>query len=241
MTRPRPDADEPPAPLVWDRPPPARPRAPLSREDVVAAAIPLADAEGLAAVTVRRLAAELDARPMSVYSYARITAKEELFDLMVDQVCAEMLVADPPADWRAALRVIAVRCWEVLLRHPWWVELTGQDVLPGPNGTRHREQVLAAVAGLPLDPATRRALFVAVQAYIVGQAVFALDDGSRPRRSSGEVREAVEQFEAALIGSGEFPNLASTGTGRPASREEFESYFRRGLDWLLHGIAAAVD
>jgi AcrR family transcriptional regulator len=236
MTEPQPGADE---SLVWDRPPPARRRAPLSREIIVSAGMSLADSEGLAAVTVRRLAAELDARPMSVYSYARITSKEELFDLMVDQVCAEMIVADPPADWREALRTIAVRCRQALLRHPWWVELVGQHVLLGPNGTRHREQTLAAVSGVRLDPPTKLAMIVAVETYVVGQATFAMDEEGSPR-SAGQRQEALGDYQAALIATGDFPNLAALGPARRTSAQDRERYFLLGLDWLLAGIAATV-
>jgi AcrR family transcriptional regulator len=243
MARSRPDPTE-SAPLVWDRPPAARRRPPLGREGIVAAAIPLADAEGLAALTIRRLAAELDARPMSIYSYARITSKEELFDLMVDEVCAEMLVPDLPEQWRAALRELAVRCRDVLSRHPWWVELMGHNVLLGPNGTRHREQTLAAVAGLGLDRETKLAIIVAVETYVVGQVAFAMDErGSAhiPDRSPAQWQEAVGRHQAALIATGEFPHLAGIGPVRPTSAEEQERYFLTGLDWLLAGIAGTVD
>jgi hypothetical protein len=187
---------------------------------------------------------ELDARPMSVYSYARITSKEELFDLMVDQVCAEMIVADLPADWQEALRAIAVRCREVLLRHPWWVELIGRNVLLGPNGTRHREQTLAAVSGVPLDLPTKLAIIVAVETYVVGQATLAMDEEGSPRipgRSAGQWQEALGHYQAALIATGDFPNLATMGSPRPTSHHDRERYFLLGLDWLLLGIAATVE
>lgn len=246
-TRPEPPSSppgtEPSSPLVWDRPPPTGRRTPLTRETIVSAAIPLADAEGLAALTIRRLATELDARPMSIYSYARITSKEELFDLMVDQVCAEMLVTDLPADWQQALRAIAIRCRQALLRHPWWVELIGHNVLLGPNGTRHREQTLAAVSGLPLDPATKLAVIVAVETYVVGQATFSMDEqGSSqiPGRSASEWQEALGHYQTALIATGEFPHLASVGPPQPSSRESRERVFLLGLDWLLGGIAGGA-
>ncbi|QFY10801.1 TetR/AcrR family transcriptional regulator [Nonomuraea phyllanthi] len=239
---PRPDTEEPPSPLVWDRPPPDRRRAPLTREIIVSAAIPIADSEGLAALTVRRLAAELDARPMSVYSYARITSKEELFDLMTDQVCAEMIVDDLPGDWREALRAIAVRVREVLLRHPWWVELIGHNVLIGPNGTRHREQTLAALSGLRLDPSTKLAVIVAVETYVVGQATFVMDEEGSPSVPGRTAeQEALAQYQASLIATGAFPHLAGIGPVQPIPVRDRERYFLLGLDWLLSGIAVTVE
>lgn len=250
MARTRPEPSSPPQgtepspSLVWDRPPPAERRAPLTREMIVSAAIPIADAEGLAALTIRRLATELDARPMSIYSYARITSKEELFDLMVDQVCAEMLVTDLPADWREALRVIAIRCRQVLLHHPWWVELIGHNVLLGPNGTRRREQTLAAVSGLPPDSPTKLAIIVAVETYVVGQATFSMDEQGSSHisgRSASEWQEALGHYQTALIATGEFPNLASIRPPQPSSPEGRERFFLLGLDWLLAGIAGTID
>lgn len=240
----RSDGEQTPSTLVWERPARAGRREPLNRDVIVSAAIPLADAEGLAGLTIRRLAAELGARPMSIYSYAQITSKEELFDLMVDQVCGQMLLPDLPSDWRPALRAIAVRCRDVLLAHPWWVELIGHNVLLGPNGTRHREQTLAALSGLQLDPSTKIAIIVAVETYVVGQASFAMDEqGSAriPGRSAEQWQETLGHYQLALIATGEFPNLASSGPPQPTSPHDRERYFNLGLDWLLDGVAATVD
>jgi AcrR family transcriptional regulator len=233
-----------PAPSpVWARPAATR-RAALTREAIVAAAIVLADAEGLAGVTVRRLAAELGARPMSIYSYARIESKEELFDLMVDQVCAEMLVADLPGHWRPALRAVAARSREVLLAHPWWVELIGRSVLLGPHGMRYWEQMLAAVGTLGADEETRQAVVVAVETFVVGQITFALDEqgsAAAGHRSREQWQQAVRTYHQDLIATGEFPQISSAGPPGPTSAGDRDRYFTRGLDWLLAGIAASLE
>jgi AcrR family transcriptional regulator len=233
-----PRRSEPPAPsLVWTRPAPTR-RAALTREEIVAAAIKLADAEGLAGVSVRRLADELDARPMSIYSYARIESKEELFDLMVDEVCAEMLLADLPDDWRPALRAVATQVRAVLLRHPWWVELIGRNVLLGPHGTRYREQTLAAVHTLSADPATRQAVVVTMETYVIGQITFALDEQGSPPDPR---RQAARRYHEELIATGEFPQLSMVGPPGPTTAADRDRYFTQGLDWLLAGIATSLD
>lgn len=236
-------ADDPEPGLVWTRPAPAR-RTALTREAIVAAAVRLADAEGLGAVTVRRLAVELDARPMSIYSYARIESKEELFDLMVDEVCAEMLIADLPADWRPALRAVATRTRTVLRAHPWWIELIGRNVLLGPNGTRYREQTLAAVRTLGADQETRQAVIVTIDAYVVGQITFALDEqGSAAvaEQSPGRSPDTLRRYHQELLATGEFPQLSSAGPPRPTSAAERDQIFARGLDWLLAGIGAGLE
>lgn len=228
--------------LVWTRAATVR-RAPLTREAIVVAAIPLADAEGLAAVTVRRLAAELDARPMSIYSYARIESKEELLDLMVDEVCGEMLVANLPDGWQQALRAVATRSRAVMLEHPWWIELIGRNVLLGPNGTRYQEQMLAAVHSLTSDPETKQAVVLAVETYMVGQVSFALDEQGSPNtdgRSVEQRQQAHRQYQESLIATGEFPHLSSLERF-PTSPEGRERLFALGLNWLLAGIASDIE
>ncbi|MBE1582889.1 TetR/AcrR family transcriptional regulator [Nonomuraea angiospora] len=80
---------------------------PLDRERIVTGTIALADEGGLEAVSLRKVAARLDAGPMRLYAY--ISTKEELFDLMVDEVHAEVLPEEQPGDWPEALRVLAHR------------------------------------------------------------------------------------------------------------------------------------
>src|SRR4051794_41896312 len=100
--------------LDWSAPPAAS--GGLSRDGIVAAALSLADAEGLDAVSIRRVAAALGARPMSLYTH--IAAKDDLVDLMADAVVGEVLIDDPPAAWRGALRVMAGRSWRAFVAPP---------------------------------------------------------------------------------------------------------------------------
>jgi AcrR family transcriptional regulator len=165
------------ATTVWDRPESSR-RVTLTREAIVATAIDIADRESLGAVTVRRLAVELGARPMSIYLYARIESKEELYDLLIDQVCGEMLLENLPRDWRQALVTAATAYRTVLLRHPWWIELIGRDVSIGPNGIRYREQMRGAVTSLSASDRTKESVVVSVETYMVGHVAFALDERS---------------------------------------------------------------
>ncbi|MET8876823.1 TetR family transcriptional regulator, partial [Nocardia sp. NPDC004604] len=103
--------------LVWERPePPDRPvPAPLSRERIVRAAIRLADVDGLPAVSLRKVAAALDVGPMRLYGY--IATKEELLDLMVDAVYAEIRPAGK--GWRAVLRSLAETTRQAAHQHEW--------------------------------------------------------------------------------------------------------------------------
>jgi AcrR family transcriptional regulator len=223
---------------VWTRPAPAR-RTALTREAIVAAAIRLADAEGLTAVSVRRLADELDARPMSIYSYARIENKDELFDLMVDETCAELLIADLPKQWRPALRAVATRMRTMLLAHPWWAELIGRNVLVGPHGMRYREQTLVAVETLAADQETKQAVVLTVETYVIGQIIFALDEQGTVR-TGPRGRPALRRYLQELLASGDFPHVASLGPPEPTSAADRDRYFALGLEWLLSGVEAST-
>lgn len=131
---------------VWDRPePPTRP-VPLDRERIVAAAIALADEGGLEAVSLRKVAARLDVGPMRLYGY--ISIKEELFDLMVDEVYAEILPEQQPGDWREVLRILAHRTRQAALRHEWLADLLGGRPALGPNALAVTEATLAPFDGL---------------------------------------------------------------------------------------------
>src|SRR6478735_6060761 len=100
---------------VWDRPePPTRP-VPLDRERIVEAAIALADGGGLDEVSFRKVAARLNAGTTRLYGY--VSTKQDLFDLMLDEVYAEILPPERPADWREALRTLAHRTRDAALRH----------------------------------------------------------------------------------------------------------------------------
>src|SRR2546430_11470202 len=106
---------------VWDRPEPPTPPAPLDRERIVAAAIALADEGGLEAVSLRKVAARLNAGPMRLYGY--ISTKQELFDLMVDEVHAEILPEEQPGDWRGALPIPPPPPRQAPPRPPWLGQL----------------------------------------------------------------------------------------------------------------------
>jgi AcrR family transcriptional regulator len=213
---------------VWTRPEPAqRPR--LTRAAVVAAAVRLADAEGLAAVSIRRVAAELGVRTMSLYTY--IDRKEDLLDLMADEAAAEVVIeGDLPAGWRAAISAVVQREREVAARHPWLVELLSRLPKIGPNGLRHTEQTLAALAGLGQDPRTTFRIGAAIDQYVLGNMVA----GVVLTTAASEAGMARLAQLRALATSGDFPTLAAIfGPDAPDT-----DTYQLGLDLLLDGIEA---
>ncbi|WP_250285520.1 MULTISPECIES: TetR/AcrR family transcriptional regulator [unclassified Frankia] len=238
-----PRADRPPAGLLWARL--AKERKPgLTRQAIVDTAIALADAEGLEAVSIRRVAAALGARPMSLYSH--IQRKDDLFELMTDEAMADIIVPEPlPADWRDALWTIAQRTRAVALRHPWIVKARGHWPRLGPNAMRHLEQSLAAVAGLDIDQRHRIRILRAVDTYTVGHLVTERLDQVRPPRGdvdATEQRQLVQSYLRTLVDTGDFPRIAELDPDLSALTDhgDAQQRFDEGLAWVLAGIAASL-
>ncbi|PRX55686.1 TetR family transcriptional regulator [Nonomuraea fuscirosea] len=201
----------------------------------MATAVALADAEGLDAVSIRRVAAELGARAMTLYSY--IERKEDLLALMLDEISAEVLVAEPlPADWREALLLFARRERELVRRHPWRVDLVHQRVAVGPNGLRHVEQKLAAFDGLEIDRLTAWRFLAVFNDYMTGFVIREAVERAAPREQGiddAERAAVAEPYIRELVDGGELARLAPMiEQGVPGADDNFE----RGLGWVLDGI-----
>src|SRR3954465_5009340 len=115
-------------------------RGRLSRERVLGAAVLLADAGGLEALTMRRLGEELGVEAMSLYKH--VANKDGLVDGMVDLVFAEIELPSGDTDWRTAMRGRAVSARSALRRHPWATALMQARTAPGPATLRHHDTVI---------------------------------------------------------------------------------------------------
>jgi AcrR family transcriptional regulator len=225
-------------------------RSDVRRQAIVDAGVVLADSDGIAAVTMRHVAERLGVGTMTLYSY--VANKDELVDLMLDNVGREMLVPEPlPGHWREALGAIALRTRDAMDLHPWMFEATTRRLKPRVNFLRHVEQSLAAVATLGIDGPTTETILTAIDDYTLGYAV-----RRRARqRMVREVRAASARGEhhadedpsldpaiAAALEAGELPLVEAafgrSGGGAPRPLMPPESDFERGLDWLLDGIEA---
>jgi AcrR family transcriptional regulator len=213
-------------------------------------ALAIADAEGFAAVSMRRVAAELGSGTMSLYRY--IDAKGDLVALMDDALMAEALVPDGelPADWRAALAMVARGTRATYLRHRWAVHAlqgeagAGKSAPMGPNGLRHFEQSLAAVAGAPFDTRGKLDLLTIVDDYVFGHVLRAaeLQARSRAQPDPGEI-DAIMKFVEDQLRSGRFPQLQALSDD-PAARSvtdeaQLEQRFELGLQALIDGAFRA--
>ena len=224
--------------VVWERPePPDRPvPAPLSREQLVRAAIRLADANGLDAVSLRKIAAALDVGPMRLYGY--IATKEELLDLMLDSVYAEIRPAGD--DWRQALRSLAEATRQAAHQHEWLADLIGGRPQLGPHTLAAGDAVLAAMGEVELDVVVPAV--AAVRAYVIGAVRREIAE-RRAERSSGM---DIKRFQAAYgpylertFATGRFPALATVVRDGP--HLSAEETFRIGLEFLLDGIEARIS
>lgn len=235
---------------IWTRPEPAGRGARLGRHEIAAAALAVADSEGFAAVSMRRLARELGVGTMSLYHYLR--TKDDLLELMDDAVMGELLVPheELPAGWREALTAIARRTREAWSRHPWAIDsLRGERF--GPNAMAHVEQSLAAVAGLGLDPVGRLEVIGIVDDYVMGCCISMSAGRSTLYEDDGgaAVYEAILDHVAERLQHGDFPHTrALVGEGeiranweRLAARAADRDRFEIGLAALLDGIELALQ
>ena len=233
-----------PRPPIWARPEPrgrGQRGAALSLAQIADVALEIADAEGLEAVSIRRIARELRSGAMSLYHY--FDSRDELLDLMADRVTAEMIVpGELPADWREALKAIAVHSRATFARHPWLHGALQERPRLTPNLMRHIEQSAQAVAPLREvvdDPYLLGEIVAAVDDYTIGYTIrerLALD----PRRRAAGILAgfAENPHLRALLDSGEFP-LLSQFVGGGVQLPEGDR-FEQGLDWLLDGFAAQL-
>jgi AcrR family transcriptional regulator len=236
-----PEHDE--AASIWLRPEPSSRRPSHTRTEIAAAALQIADAEGFDAVSMRRVAQQLGAGTMTLYHYVR--NKDELVTLMFDAVMGEVLIPEEElaGGWRRAIERIAVRSREAFGRHGWSLERLG-DGRPGPNGMRHFEQSLAAIADLDLPAYEKFELIGLIDDYVFGYSLREAEELVEHER--GWAPETLAFFQQELD-SGEYPLMrdflgadVDVGIKRVVDYVGREGRFERGLERLLDGIEAHV-
>lgn len=207
-------------------------RAPLSRERVLRGAVAVADAAGIAALTIRSLASELGVRPMSVYHY--VASKDEILDGIVDLVFSEI---DLPGagDWQSQMRRRASSTRQALRRHPWAIGLMESRANPGPATLRHHDATLAALRGAGFSVAMTAHAYALLDSYVYG---FALQEASLPFNPQ-TVAGATEVIMRHHVG--EYPHLAEMATEhilRPGY--DFGSEFEIGLSVILDALTRSI-
>lgn len=202
----------------------------MSRERVLDVAVALADREGLEALTMRRLARELDAGTMTLYHY--VADKEDLLDGMVDVVFSEIDLPAADAGWRTAMRERAASVREALARHPWATGLMELRMTYGPTSLRHAEAVLECLrgAGFSIQDATHA--YWLLDSYIYG---FAIQEANLP---FGTPEQLAEMAESVLprVPAAEYPRLNEAAAASLAAGYGYTDEFEFGLDLILDGL-----
>jgi AcrR family transcriptional regulator len=231
--------------LLWGVQEPRRrgPKPRLSVAAVVRAAIEIADAEGLPALSMRRVADAMGVATMTLYSY--VPGKAELLDLMLDTVVAE--TARPTiTGWRDGLTIIARENWDIYHRHPWMLQVATYRPPLGPNIIAKYEYELGAVEGIGLSDVEMDSVLALVLGYVAGAARVSVEAAQAEQQtgvSDIEWWEANAPILARVIDETQFPLASRVGS---ATGEEYAApsapgfAFTFGLERVLDGIEVFV-
>lgn len=236
-------ADKPPrvAQLLWSgNQRSGRGRRPaLSLERIVDEAIAIADADGIAALSMQRVANQLGAATMSLYRH--VASKDELVALMLDTT-----MADPPDlprhDWRAAVDHWARRTRDLYLRHPWVLAVGTSNRWMGPNEAAWGEAAMSALLDAGLPPHGVSDIVLSINAFVGGVTRLGIDP-TQGRDAPGHVGPALDPAMIRQYGQPErYPALLAALTASPADNRDARAVaadvFEFGLGKLLDGIAA---
>ena len=213
----------------------AGPRSRLTRERVQRAALTAADAGGLEALTMRKLAEVLEVAPMALYRH--VANKEDLIDAMVDIVFSEVGLPLSGADWRTQMRQRAISLRDVLLRHRWAIGIMESRTNPGPATLRHHDSVLGSLRAGGFSVAMAAHAYSVLDSYIYG---FALTKMNLPF-SSDDVAEVAEAMLQPFPAN-DYPNMVEIlmeHVMKPGY--DYGDEFEYGLDLILDGLEKARE
>jgi AcrR family transcriptional regulator len=219
--------------VLWGDAAPARRSRGLSRERIVAAAIELADADGLAALSMARLAERLGCGTMSLYRH--LANKEELVTFMLSAGPGPPPVTAGRADWRGALTDWAAGLWEVYHRHPWILQAAAAGPPADPGQLAWLDAGLAALGGTGLAERDKLAAVMVILHFVRGAAALDIEAGQMELGS-------YPTLLRRLMDADRFPALAAAVEDGVFDQPDDDplAAFRSGLGVLLDGIAAKI-
>ncbi|MGK8524893.1 TetR/AcrR family transcriptional regulator [Nocardia asteroides] len=236
--------DEPPrvAQLLWagGRRSGRGPRPALSLDRIVVSAMAIADAEGIGALSMQRVAKQLGAATMSLYRH--VPGKDELIALMLDATMSQPPDL-PRGDWRAAVELWARRTRELYIRHPWVLAVSASNRCMGPNEAAWGEAAMGALIDAGLPPHGVADIVLSIGAFVGGVARLAVDP-TQGRDAAGHVGPILDPAMIHQYGQPErYPALLAMLDAASAARDyemrdAAENVFEFGLGKLLDGIAA---
>jgi AcrR family transcriptional regulator len=231
--------------VIWARPERATrgPAPSLSREQITAAAVTLADRQGIEAVSMRAIAVALGVGAASLYRY--VDRRDELIDLMVDAMMGNDLHFDVSGEWRKDLRSFAHGLRAMTLRHPWMAVPSAGLRNFGPNTARCYEQVLGAIDGLGLDIDEMLVMVETLDAFVRGRVLEELSEEEAIRRSGMDQQQWMQTqipYIESLIDSGRYPLLTRVvfDARAPHDPDRLRHGFDLGLERVLDGLATMV-
>jgi AcrR family transcriptional regulator len=219
--------------ILWRQPPPAGRGRGLNRERIVAAAIELADAEGLGALSMARLAESLGCGTMSLYRH--VANKDELVTFMASAGPGPPPAPDDSADWHAALSNWADGLWAVYHRHPWILQTASAGPPTDPGQLAWLEAGLAALAATGLTEKDKMTAVMAVLHFVRGAAALDILAGNTDTHD-------YPALLRRLLDADRFPALSSALDAGVFDNENDDSQadFTSGLHQLLDGIGLLV-
>ncbi len=206
-------------------------RTPLTRERVLAGAMAVADAGGIAALTIRTLAQELGVKPMSVYHH--VANKDEILDGIVDIVFSEIDLPSAEGDWQSEMLRRGGSARRVLRRHPWAIPLLQSRTSPGPATLTHHNAVIGSLrsGGFSLEMTAHA--YALLDSYIFG---FALSEAALPINGPETVSEVAESMMLQYLAEA-YPNLLEfTNEHILKPGYDFGAEFEFGLNLILDGL-----
>ncbi|MFF1712919.1 TetR/AcrR family transcriptional regulator [Streptomyces sp. NPDC058268] len=215
------------------------PKPVLTLDRIITEAVRLADAEGLTAVSMRRLSTELGTGTMSLYRY--VPGKSELLDLMLDRVFMPAPDAEPPTGgWRDAVEAYARETLVLYRAHPWLLQVNQARPVLGPGSVGGLERTLSGIKSMGLTDPELIGVIVMVEGYVTGVARTQAHETEAVKKT-GLTDEAFWEAQTPILGrimtSGRYPHLA--GLSEDAFGSHFD-HFEFGLQRLLDGLDVLV-
>jgi AcrR family transcriptional regulator len=213
------------------------PRIPLTRERVLRAAVAMADRDGVASLSMRKLAKELGVEAMSLYHH--VASKHALLDGMVDHVFGEIELPAGERGWREAMRQRAISARAALRRHPWAIALMESRASPGPANLRHHDAVIGCLRRAGFSVALTAHAYSILDAYTYG---FALQEASLPFDTPEETAEVAQSIMAEFPAADAYPHLAELAVEHVLQPGyDYGDEYEFGLELILDGLELAAS